>query len=243
MSKQKQLGFDILENKIGKVFGGALLKRSNPKTARPISLKRPMHLVIKSSQAVGALSLNSKARAIADIVIDQGRTHGVKIYRYANAGNHLHLIVLPSSKKAMHNFSRSICGLIARLILGRQRRAAYSPTLNRVEKFWDARPFTRIVEWGRDFQSTCKYVLQNTLEAIGFMPYKPRRQRKSRTFYFGSSGWIRSGDPASRLCSTKINLTNSFWKAPRPLLSMHLLKFCRRRRRRGDRNRTCLSDL
>lgn len=28
---------------------------------------------------------------------------------------------------------------------------------------WDAKPFTRIVEWGRDFVGVCAYILQYTL--------------------------------------------------------------------------------
>jgi len=38
-------------------------------------------------------------------------------------------------------------------------------------------PFTRIIEWGKDFRSTCNYVLRNTLEALGLQKYKPRDQR------------------------------------------------------------------
>ncbi|MEQ1666451.1 MAG: hypothetical protein ABL927_13865, partial [Bdellovibrionales bacterium] len=47
-------------------------------------------------------------------------------------------------------------------------------------KFWDQRPFTRIVEWGRDFKNACSYLMQNSLEAIGFLEYKTRVRKYQR---------------------------------------------------------------
>ena len=41
--------------------------------------------------------------------------------------------------------------------------------------FWQFRPFSRIVNWGRDFKMCMKYLKQNILEAFGFVPYQPRK--------------------------------------------------------------------
>jgi len=49
---------------------------------------------------------------------------------------------------------------------------------NKKEKFWDQRPFTKILEWGRMHRAALKYLTQNMLEAIGFIPYQERRQNK-----------------------------------------------------------------
>ncbi|MEQ1664496.1 MAG: hypothetical protein ABL927_03880 [Bdellovibrionales bacterium] len=188
LKKEKQLGFAILEDLSVKKFGGSYLKKSNPKTARPLSVKRTMHLVIRSSKATGARSLLHKSRQVFDIMYRQSQLHGVKIYRYANGGNHLHLVILPRSAIAFKKFIRATTGLIARLILGIERgpakfsktvRAQYDKSNN--INFWDQRPFTRIVEWGRDFKNMCKYLMQNTLEATGFIKYKPRMTKYSST--------------------------------------------------------------
>jgi hypothetical protein len=48
-------------------------------------------------------------------------------------------------------------------------------TQGKGQRFWQFRPFSRVMRWGRDFKNGCKYVVQNTLEALGFIPYKPRR--------------------------------------------------------------------
>jgi hypothetical protein len=174
MRKPKQ---DLLPGfeKIGvKKFGGSMLK-GNAREQRPIAVKRPIHLVMKSSRAQGEQSFLSKKRArrIEDLVHRQGRLHGVQVYRFANSGNHLHLVIKPISRRAFNTYIRAISGLIARITLGAEKGKAVGL------KFWDARPFTRIVEWGRDYKNVCHYVLQNTLEAVGFIPYRPRKETRS----------------------------------------------------------------
>lgn len=163
-------------------FGGAG-KSGNPRDARPIAIKRSMHLVLKSSKATGSRSFLApkRARDILLLIHKTARANGIRLHRYANGGNHLHLIIQTPSRKAFHKFLRSITGLIARMTTGRERGAALSGSgghdqaVERVP-FWDARPFTRILEWGRDFNSTKSYVIQNTLEALGFTSYSLRRK-------------------------------------------------------------------
>jgi hypothetical protein len=84
------------------------------------------------------------------------------------------MIVLPSSRTGFNGFIRAISGLIARLTLGVERGRAKGL------KFWDARPFTRVLEWGRDYRQACAYLAQNILEALGFIEYRPRAGVKVR---------------------------------------------------------------
>lgn len=159
----------MLEGRNLKHFGGAYLGSSNPKVKRPISSKRCMHLVVRSSLAKGRLSFLNRGRRIQEIINKQGRNLGVKIYRQANGGNHLHLIILPRSRDAFKNFVRAITGLVAREVLHAERGSSKNL------QFWDQRPFSRIVSWGKDFRAVSNYLLQNTLEALGFIPYQPRK--------------------------------------------------------------------
>ena len=167
----RQLGFEILEGNNIKHFGGSYLKKGNPKVKRPLSTKRSMHLVMRSLFAKGSLSFLRFDREIRELITYQARVFGVKVYRQANGGNHLHLIVLPRSRPAFNGFIRSISGLIARLVLGAERGDAKNI------KFWEKRPFTRIIEWGRDYKKVCSYLFQNTLEALGFIPYQLRTKK------------------------------------------------------------------
>jgi len=162
------------ENLGVKEFGGILIK-GNPREQRPIAIKRPMHLVMRSSKATGEMSFlrSIRAKKIEAVVRSVGVATGVKVYRFANSGNHIHLIILPRSREAFIAYIKAITGIIARITLGVERGKKKRTSSG--SQFWDARPYTRIIEWGRDFRTASNYLLQNTLEALGFIPYQPRK--------------------------------------------------------------------
>lgn len=182
-------------------FGGSDLT-SHPKEQRAIPLDRPIHLVMRSLYAKGPRSFLRKdlAESIFAIIERQARRFNVKLYRYANAGNHLHMVVKPSSRRGYKGFIRSISGLMARLVLkverglslntiaqGSKKQRVNDKNFNsskdaavKKNRFWQSRPFTRILSWGRDFKGVSDYLMQNTLEAIGFIAYKPRLTKGAR---------------------------------------------------------------
>lgn len=92
---------------------------------------------------------------------EQARHFGVRIYRFSNVGNHLHLLVLPGSRKGFQNFLRSITGSIALLVTGTRKG-------NELERrFWDLLAFTRVLSWGREFRIVSIYFVKNLLESLG----------------------------------------------------------------------------
>ena len=50
-----------------------------------------------------------------------------------------------------------------------------------LERFWDARPFTRLVNWGTDFSNVVDYIFRNILETAQLVSYKPRTVPKMGT--------------------------------------------------------------
>jgi hypothetical protein len=161
-------------------FGGSLLKFSHAKVARPLSSKQALHIVLRSEwvQREGSTrSFLKHERVIRNTLLKQGRRHGVKVYRVANAGNHLHLLVRFTKRRGLQNFLRGSCGLIARKVMGTERGRAQRTSADKSaqpkkQSFWSQRPFTRIVSWGRDFDSVLSYVKLNSLEALGFLDRK-----------------------------------------------------------------------
>lgn len=158
-------------------FGGSLLKLSHAKTARPLSSKQALHVVLRSEFGQGSRSLLKHERVIRNTLLKQGRRHGVKVYRVANAGTHLHLLVRFTKRRGLQNFLRGSCGLIARKVMGTERGRAQTPFPDKSLqpkriRFWSQRPFTRVVSWGRDFDSVLAYVKLNSLEALGFLSRK-----------------------------------------------------------------------
>jgi REP element-mobilizing transposase RayT len=145
------------------VFHGGDHAQRKRKTLRPIDPKRPMHIVMRATQARGEWSLlhrRNKARIF--ITVNRKAEHfGVRVYRFSNVGNHLHILVLPGSRKGFQNFLRAISGEIALLVTGTRKGRALK------RRFWDVLAFTRVVSWGREFRSVTAYFAKNMLESLG----------------------------------------------------------------------------
>ena len=154
-----------------KAFGGALLKKAKNRHARPLSTKLPIHLVLRSSQARGDWSFyRARNRKIINSGVSRlALKYGVRIEQFANAGNHLHLLLRVKNRFAFQSFLRALSGLIALQISGANKLKGLK------KKFWDSRPFTRLVEGYRGYQIAKDYVLLNQLESWGIVPYLKRR--------------------------------------------------------------------
>jgi REP element-mobilizing transposase RayT len=145
-------------------FGGSRLK-SNPKRARPIKVNQPIHLILKSKMATGSkysMLIPKNARAAKEIIYSLAKRFKVKVDRYENVGNHLHIVAQFPSQDSYVSFIRGISSSIARFVLG------VSKALIKGIKFWQARPYTRIISWGKDLRATYKYLNYNRIQAIGF---------------------------------------------------------------------------
>lgn len=124
--------------------------------------------------------------------------YGVRVISMANVGNHLHLQIKLSNRFTYKPFIRAVTAAIAMAVTGRNRwtRAALiakqpnrSSAVNpqadskyrqspltrtstagkpRNEKFWDRRPFTRVVECFKALLTLTDYVRINQLEGAGY---------------------------------------------------------------------------
>ncbi len=138
-------------------FGGPLLKKSNAKTARPVSTKHVMHLVLRSSQARDAWSFSSSKnrKIITEILKRRAKEAGIRMVDFANGGNHLHLLLRTRSREAFQRFVRTVTGDISMRLTG----ACKGQELRR--QFWDFRPWTGIFE---DFRRSANFLEDFILE-------------------------------------------------------------------------------
>jgi hypothetical protein len=94
----------------------------------------------------------------------------VRVYQYANSGNHLHLLLRGKTREGLQNFFRVSGSQIAQLVTGARKGQPFG-------KFWDSLVFTRLVTPGRDFNTARWYVLLNELEAEGIVDHERTRNR------------------------------------------------------------------
>lgn len=145
---------------IPKSFGGELLLNTR-KDYRPITSQKPIHLVMRSQVVLKHGSFKKHEALTRDLIHTFAETYNIKIYRLAVCSNHLHFVLRYQDKKEFQNFLRVISGQIAQKITNEKG-------------FWLHRPFTRVLEWGRDFERVLNYTEQNILETDGLIDYKSR---------------------------------------------------------------------
>lgn len=145
-----------------------------------------MHIVLKSSRAVGRKSFaHSKNFGRVKAAIERGCSrYGVKLILYSNNFNHLHLLVRFKSRAMYLRFIRTVCGELAMIATGAKKGA------NAAQKFFDARPFSRIIRGFKTFRVAYDYVRLNQLEAAGEISYQKNRLRdldEQARSYFNSN--------------------------------------------------------
>lgn len=141
---------------------GSFLCQGRRKCARPLDPRRPLHLVMRATQARGPWSMLTRSNRgrIEDALTRLKRKYGIRVDRFANVGNHLHLVVRFKRREDFRSFLREFSGRISQLIT----RARKGSGLN--ARFWDELAYTRVLEWGRDYQRAKAYVVRNVLEAL-----------------------------------------------------------------------------
>lgn len=195
MGKSQQLSFFKANQRF---FGGRLI-HGRRRGRRPLSTKEPIHIVLRSSWARGPFSflLTKNKKAIERLIQIYARQYAIKVYSRAIVGNHFHLIIQISSRKSYNRFIRVLSSQIASHVMRSQsfqefqkhfleQHAGDPPTAAEVQgkgqAFWQFRPWTRVMHWGKDFQACRKYLTQNILEALGFTAYKPRKNVYAKWF-------------------------------------------------------------
>ncbi|HAR42385.1 MAG TPA: hypothetical protein DCS07_07095 [Bdellovibrionales bacterium] len=145
------------------------------KKRRPFDPKQALHVVLRSSKARGQYSMLHPhyCNHIRNLMDRLKNRWGIKIYRYANVGNHLHLLIQAPSRVVWQQFIREFSGGVAMIVTGARKgnglpRSKSSDTPESAKRgFWDHLVFTRIVGFGKDFRGVAQYVLKNLWEATG----------------------------------------------------------------------------
>jgi hypothetical protein len=149
-----------VKKRYGRTQHGGASTKGRRKLERPLSKKRPLHLVLKSDKAKGQLSfLAVKNRTwVQQLLYSKAKRFGVKISDYANVGNHLHLKVRIGNRHAFQQFLKSVTTLIARHVTGARRGRPFG-------RFWQGLAFTRVLTSRLEELNLKGYIEANRVEA------------------------------------------------------------------------------
>jgi REP element-mobilizing transposase RayT len=142
-----------------KKFGGSLLQGKR-KTKRPLSVKKPLHLVLRTEEKRHKILFSPKDKRLIMLIRDSADRYQIRIYNFAVNWNHFHFVILVPSREAYINFVR---------FLTAQAVACLSKKHGKnLKGLFSLRPFTRIVSWGQDFRRVCHYVAANIYESFSY---------------------------------------------------------------------------
>lgn len=143
-------------------FGGSLGKGKR-KSKRPLSTKKPMHLIIKSERARGKFAFNPSDQKMKMLIVQMANRFGIRLYTSAFNWSHIHLVIRIDSREQYNSFIRALTG-------------AMVLKLKASKGFFTFKPFTKIGTWGRQFRSWLYYSEKNQLQAWGLSrrPHIPR---------------------------------------------------------------------
>src|SRR5262245_59486593 len=87
--------------------GGDATRRKR-KTRRPFHPKKQIHITLRSSHARGIWSMIRPTHKwrIHGLLLKTSERHGIRIYRYANVGNHLHILAQAQTHSSFKAFLR-----------------------------------------------------------------------------------------------------------------------------------------
>ncbi|MDZ4677094.1 MAG: transposase [Oligoflexia bacterium] len=156
-----------------RVEHGGSTRIGKRKLYRPFNSKKAIHLVLRSTKAHGQWSMLKKRNenTISRLIYSSAAKNMINIHKFANSGNHLHVLLKAPSKKAFQKFLRTITGLIARHVMNARRGYAKG-------KFWNSLAYTKMILSMHQFKNTANYIWKNALEGWGIIP--PRSQALGR---------------------------------------------------------------
>jgi REP element-mobilizing transposase RayT len=159
-------------------FGGYSFK-TNAKSKRPISSKLPIHLVLRTDGRKFSMRKPKAFILIDKIVYRTAEKYGVKIYEFANVGNHLHALIKLRHIRDWAGFIRELSGRISQ-----EMQNLKGP--QKGEKFWSFRPFTRVVaSWRKAYRDCRDYVILNRLEGGGHINRRETKRLSELSALFG----------------------------------------------------------
>ena len=134
---------------------GGSLTHTKRHTFKPLHSKKIIHLVLKTENRI----LFKNKKVILEVLKRQEKLSGVKIYKLSVQHNHIHHALVFSDRSQYKRYVRAVTGILARYF-GRG--------------VWKYRPYTKVVEWGRQWKSLKAYIEMNELEVHGHIPCQPR---------------------------------------------------------------------
>lgn len=153
-------------------YGGSMNYR---KVARPFDSKKLTHAVFKAKLGKGIWFTRSQ-KYILELLNQVAQRYHIKVREVAVNKDHIHIVFYTKKRANQVGFLRFFAADMGRKYARIHRRFGIKSST-----IWIARPFTRLVSWGkRSRLALDNYLKKNRDEAMGFVEYAPRKHALNR---------------------------------------------------------------
>ncbi|AZZ37879.1 hypothetical protein CIK05_14080 [Bdellovibrio sp. qaytius] len=174
--------------------GGSLRQLRKGRKARPLSSRKPHHVVFKADKK--ALKLNFRSprtyKLVKKIIDRYAKRFFIRVEQCSINFDHIHLNIRVPRRAMSHYFLRVVAGQIAQELQKESLLREVTDTpgekrgviVKRVMKLWLSRPFTRVVHGWRAYITLRDYIQLNEKEVTGVIPYQKTRLRGLHIVYW-----------------------------------------------------------
>lgn len=147
-------------------YGGSMNYR---KVRRPFDSKKLTHTVLKAKLG-RANGFHRHQETVREVLEIAEKRYGIRRQDLGINHDHIHILFYTKTRESQIRFLRFVAAE-----LGRRFKVKVGAPKG---SLWVARPFTRLVSWGRKSLERIKnYIQRNRDEAMGFVEYQPRKHR------------------------------------------------------------------
>ncbi|HEY8271173.1 MAG TPA: transposase [Pseudobdellovibrionaceae bacterium] len=171
----RQIDFGFFKKQSSSFGGSSLLGKR--KTAHPLSTKKPLHLVLKSESSS---LFNPGNRILEKIIRDHAKKYSIAVYALSFNWSHIHLVIKLPTRESYRAFIRTVTAALLKCLAKQKGKS--------LKGVFDLRPFTRILNWGRDLRNVINYHELNDLEGWGLVSRKKKKHPPPKPSNFKKTG-------------------------------------------------------
>lgn len=134
---------------------GKLLHKKR-KSRRPLDVKKSIHLELRLKERLPSF-FNPRDKNLKTLFLKLALKNEIKIYNLIFNHTHCHAVIKIENRTEYISFIRE---LTSKLVSYFSRQ-----TKIKLKKIFEARPWTRVIHWGRDFLKVKKYMNKNETES------------------------------------------------------------------------------
>lgn len=176
------INHQLIKYNLNHSHGGSIRQLRKGRQFRPLSTRKPHHVVFKADKV--ALKLNFRSprtyKLIKRIINRYAKRFFIKVEQCSVNFDHIHLNIRVPRRAMSHHFLRVVAGQIAQEYQKANLVREVTDTPGKEKKFmkvWKFRPFTRVVHGWRAYLTVRNYIQLNEKEATGVIPYQKERLR------------------------------------------------------------------